>query len=386
MKTHYRLFALLGMVGVFLLLSCNDESSVDHVTMNVSYDPAPVRSDGVMNIAYCVDLSDYTLSGLTLIKAAIIDNDTGTVVALYKDSALDEHMVMASYPYPTDEEKTNGTKKQNHPVFYSWLKLNSDEVPQQLYHEFSFIDENNIEITKWGAMTRVIDAAPVVISPPMRGDGWFTMETTELQTHHFKNEVTHNGNVYCPERFAVDYLQVDSDNNFYNGDENVCENWICYGKELVAVADGIVTAIHDGVPDNTTVGVIFNLEFQDMAGNYVILDIGNNHYAAYCHIMPGSIQVAVGDRVRKGDTIGLIGNSGNSGAPHLHFQITDASSFYASDGLPYVFDTFTVIGSATLDPVIEDFIVTRYATPENKYYEMPENLKLLSFDSPDTAK
>jgi len=213
----------------------------------------------------------------------------------------------------------------------------------------------------------------------MSGEGWFTLETTELVTHHFKNEVTYDGKIYCPERFAVDYLQVDSEDRFFVGDETKCDNWVCYGKELLAVADGIVTATHDSVQDNTPVGEMFELDFQDMAGNYVILDIGNNHYVAYCHMIPGSIQVEVDDQEIAGDVLGLLGNSGNSGAPHLHFQITDGNSFCAGEGLPYVMNNFSVSGYATLNPQTGDFDVSRYPTPEQKLNELPENLRVLDF-------
>ena len=54
-----------------------------------------------------------------------------------------------------------------------------------------------------------------------------------------------------------------------------------------------------------------------------------------------------GARLRAGDLIGRVGNSGNSTAPHLHFQVMDApsSSFVDATGLPFVFDTQLLEGT-----------------------------------------
>jgi hypothetical protein len=379
MKKYYFIVVTMLILSFIFFLSCSEESGETLVTMKVYVAPIPVLSEGAMNLAYCVDFTDFTELGLTLVEATIINDDNGSIIETYSDSVLDLHMVMPSDPLPTEQEKQNGTKKQDHPVFYVWLKLNLSEVPLKLSHEFIFTGYNNQEIIESGPVVVVNNVQPDIISPPMKGEGWFTIETTELLTHHFKNEVTYDGEIYCPERFAVDYLQIDSDNNFFIGDEKVCENWVCYGKELLAVADGIVTATHDGVPDNRPVGEIFDLEFPDMAGNHVIIDIGNNHYVAFCHMIPGSIKVKVDDEVKAGDILGLVGNSGNSGAPHLHFQIIDGNSFCAGEGLPYVINSFSVSGYATMNSVTDEFDVSMYATPEQKQNELPENLRVLDF-------
>ena len=76
----------------------------------------------------------------------------------------------------------------------------------------------------------------------------------------------------------------------------------------------------------------------------MIEDIGDGLYAFYAHMQPGSLRVKVGDRVRRGQVLGLLGNSGNSSEPHLHFQICDANSELGSEGIPYAFRSFEVQG------------------------------------------
>src|SRR5438045_9436028 len=61
-------------------------------------------------------------------------------------------------------------------------------------------------------------------------------------------------------------------------------------------------------------------------------------------MQPGTIQVRVGQRVVAGQLLGLVGNSVNSLAPHLHFQLMDRPSSLAANGLPYELKSFQITG------------------------------------------
>ena len=75
-----------------------------------------------------------------------------------------------------------------------------------------------------------------------------------------------------------------------------------------------------------------------------MVDLGGGRFAFYAHLQKGSLKVRPGDRVRRGEVIARLGNSGNTSAPHLHFHIVDNASVLGSDGLPYVIDRFDVRG------------------------------------------
>jgi hypothetical protein len=89
-------------------------------------------------------------------------------------------------------------------------------------------------------------------------------------------------------------------------------------------------------------------------GNHVILRLGKGRYAFYAHLKPGSVRVKPGDRVREGEVLGQLGNSGSSTGPHLHFHVMNRPSALASNGLPYVFDRFRRAGRI---PPLDDALV-----------------------------
>ena len=81
----------------------------------------------------------------------------------------------------------------------------------------------------------------------------------------------------------------------------------------------------------------------------MLLDLGDGRYAMYAHLAPDSVTVHVGDRVKTGDKLGLLGNSGNTTGPHLHFQISDRPSTLAVTALPFVFEKLTLEGRTSLN-------------------------------------
>jgi len=57
-------------------------------------------------------------------------------------------------------------------------------------------------------------------------------------------------------------------------------------------------------------------------------------------LQPGSLRVKTGDRVRRGQVLPRIGNSGDARGPHLHFQVSTSASPLAGEGGPYVIDQY----------------------------------------------
>ena len=98
-------------------------------------------------------------------------------------------------------------------------------------------------------------------------------------------------------------------------------------QPVLAVSDARVTEAVDGLPDLPVGGYTRH----DMAGNHLVLDIGGGHDVLDGHLQQGSVRVRVGERVRRGQVIGQVGDSGNSGEPHLHLQVQNRPSFDVED-------------------------------------------------------
>lgn len=181
---------------------------------------------------------------------------------------------------------------------------------------------------------------------PMKGQWFAAVGPTPHTAHRWA----------LPEEFAFDIVRVGDGTRSYRGDGTKFEDYYAYGAEILAAADGKVVAVKtDVVEDASTlrqpgetveaygerVGAYqMQLVMKDInaiAGNYVAIDHGNGEVSVYAHLKPGSVSAKVGDGVKAGQVIGLLGSSGNSTEPHLHFQVCDRAEPLACAGVPVNF-------------------------------------------------
>ena len=159
-----------------------------------------------------------------------------------------------------------------------------------------------------------------------------------------------NGEAVIEGRYAIDWFQIDKKGEEFSSDPRDVHSYYAYGKPVLAVADARVVVARDGFPDNLPgqdddafqPAVPTTLETQ--SGNTVVLDLGGGQFARYMHLQPGSLSVKAGDRVRRGQLLARLGNSGDSRGPHLHFEVT-TSSQPGGEGVPYVIDSYQSAGA-----------------------------------------
>src|SRR4029078_12376310 len=123
---------------------------------------------------------------------------------------------------------------------------------------------------------------------------------------------------------------------------------------------GVVAATKDSIPENVPGGRAVKIDLITVGGNFVGIDIGGGTYPLYAHVPPGSLRVKVGDRVKRGQVIALLGNSGNFTEPQLHFKSADVPSFLAAEGLPYAAD-FDFLGNCGIGGNPPKITCTRHA-------------------------
>jgi murein DD-endopeptidase MepM/ murein hydrolase activator NlpD len=138
---------------------------------------------------------------------------------------------------------------------------------------------------------------------------------------------------------------VGPNGDTHHGDEHQNDSYWGFGQSVHAVASGQVVAVVDSIPDHAPHSPLPLITLGNIAGNYVTVRIVAGRYATYAHLKHGSIRVHTGQNVSSGEVIALLGNSGQSTAPHLHFQITDGPAVLASEGIPYLLTSYTDLGS-----------------------------------------
>ena len=122
------------------------------------------------------------------------------------------------------------------------------------------------------------------------------------------------------------------------------ESGSCFGKEVLAPADGLVVAavdrFVDGAMDRVTPDV-------DPSGNRVVIQVGEGEFAFLCHLQKGSILVREGQQVKAGDPIGKVGSSGWSRMtpePHLAIHLQDTAVAGKGEAIPWQFCDYTADG------------------------------------------
>jgi len=182
----------------------------------------------------------------------------------------------------------------------------------------------------------------VVVAPPLRGSNWLASNgCCDTKTPHRGAVMAINGELLIAQRFAIDWVQLAANNRLFNGPVNALASYAYFGTPVHAVADGTVVNLYDSAAEQVPGAPAKGITPANIGGNMIVIDIGGGKFAFFAHLQPGSLKVKLGDKVKTGDVIALLGNTGNSDGPHLHFHVMDGPSPLDSNGLPYVFTRFT---------------------------------------------
>ena len=123
------------------------------------------------------------------------------------------------------------------------------------------------------------------------------------------------------------------------GESRINEDYFAFGREILAPADGVVTDVITGVRDN----VPGSMNPYSGLGNAVFVRHREHEVSVLAHFKLGSITVKVGDKVKRGQVIGLCGNSGNSSEPHLHYHLQNTPIIQDGTGVKCCFEKVIVI-------------------------------------------
>jgi hypothetical protein len=337
--------SLILVLSVMTLFSCERLFCPhDNRKIEVVINDIPFKTEVYYRIPYTLKTCEWEKEGLKLQRIEILECYTNRILQTIEQEDLP---FIHKDPLPSNTEITSDK------IFNYYLSIQlpielSDNKPLSISHRFILKDTllHKYVTVEGGKFRPRINETPLAISSPVKGDNWIFINQS-TNGYHFYTMFFVGGKLWRGERFAFDNLQLnDQMDNFYEGDPKVNESYFNYRDTLYAVADGTIHKLTDGRPQNKgdAQDVVF-ASIDEYGGNYVIQDIGNGLYAFYAHCAPYEFFVAQGDVVKEGDPIGLLGNSGNSTAPHLHFQITDGPSLFFSNGQPFVIKSYTKVGN-----------------------------------------
>ena len=311
---------------------------------SVPFAPVPFAgSDGKTHLVYELSVTNFTDARLEVDELKVLDGQSGRVVGNLDAAALADRLQPAGTRAGADHLEPG----QAGNVFIH-LTVAADAVPTSLVHEVTVTSASmppgQNRVTERLPATKVDPRNLPVLSAPLLGERYVAADGCCDATRHTRAMLPVNGAPYVAQRYAIDFEQADDDNRIFVGDARNPKSYTIFGKEVLAVADGTVVGTRNDLPEQVPGIYPSNVSIDEADGNYVVLDVGNGFYVNYAHMQPGSVRPKLGDRVTRGEVIGLVGNTGNSVAPHLHLHVMDGPSPLASQGLPYLYDRFTLTG------------------------------------------
>ncbi len=265
------------------------------------------------------------------------------------------------------------------------------QLPQRLDHRLTVTADRLPQpmTTSGGAVRVARDAVVPLLGPPLEAaTGYLAADGCCTSVRHIRAGLPIDNREWFAQRFAIDWTQLNEAGAFVAGDPSVPRNYAIYGRRALAAADGRVVSVQDGLEDQAP-GQLpgTSLPLDQVDGNAVVIDIGDGLFTLYAHLQKGSIRVAPGDTVRRGETIALVGNSGNSSSPHLHFHVMDGPSPLGSNGRPYLIDSFRVVGRAVSTAEIDRVETSDEAVAAlpvrgdpGRAKQLPLDLSIVAFD------
>lgn len=159
------------------------------------------------------------------------------------------------------------------------------------------------------------------------------------------------------QEFAIDIVSSEFSTSLKTT-PNKLSDYSIFGSNIMSIGDGTVVEIGDKFPDsemdnpksysedffnklsNKMVSLIGIKN--TMLGNYVIIEHKSKEFSVYAHTRENSLCVKKGNKVKQGDVIAKVGNTGHSTEPHLHFQLIDSKNIFEANGLPIMFNNVAI--------------------------------------------
>jgi hypothetical protein len=341
----------------------------------VPYEPTAFQSAGRQYLVYELYLTNFEDHTLRFDSIEAIDATRATTkpAAAFEAPQLNTMMHHVGQPIVGDEIGSAADNSQRDiaagQTSIVYLLVKSEEhaqIPARLVHRL-VIGGSTVE----AAIISTHHEKVHIVGPPLKGGPWVAGSGPGNESHHRRQILLIEGSLHLSSRFAIDWIRLKNSENS-SGDKQDNRSYFSYDEPVLAVSDAKVVLTRDGIAENIPGHfgkgkIAIAMSYDTIYGNMIVLDLGDGQYAYYGHLKPGSIRVKEGDRVRRGQVIGRIGNTGSSFEPHLHFEITTSNSAFRGEGLAYALDAYT---ETTKDGAIE-----------KRMHELPLDGTLVTFSN-----
>jgi hypothetical protein len=275
-----KLLARLTPLAILLIVTDAVSFAGTMTPLLIAAQNAPIPflgSDNQTHLVYELQVTNFS-SGQALVQAVKVVGD-GKVLA-----SLDS-VTIADRLQPAGRRDTSATMAPSEQaLLFLHVALPADApIPRRLVHGISaYLDAappGRQEVSENGGETPVGQAEVVVIGPPLRGERFISADSCCDSSRHTRAALPVNGQVFLAQRFAVDWEQLNPEGHIYTGGQSDLASYTIYGHEVLAVADAVVVAVIDGLPNQPPGKMPSNIAIEEADGNSIVLDLGSGRYA-----------------------------------------------------------------------------------------------------------
>ena len=365
MSTATRLPAVLALTAAVMVHAAATPALQSSFDLRVLDAPHAATTDAGLQVWEELHLTNFTESPLRLVEVQVVDARDGRMLARFAGDALTSRLARIGLPTaPRDAVVPPG----GHEVAY--ITWPGGTRPAAIEHVVIYVPRTGATDVVRGAPAAVSYASGASLGPPLRGGPWVAVHSAQWARGHRRVFNTVGGKARIPGRFAIDFVRVDAAGHTARDRPDSPADWLGYGAEVLAVADATVVEVRDDMSESPSVAKNPAHVLADDAGNFVTIRLGDGRYAFYEHLLPGSISVRPGQRVRRGDVLARLGFTGASTGPHLHFHVADGPSRVGAEGRPFALAAFDLLGSY---PDIGDLGKAPWAPRERQEGEHRQN-------------
>ncbi|MCC3324802.1 hypothetical protein FOB84_09820 [Gordonia bronchialis] len=259
------------------------------VVGEVMFAPTPfVGSDGRRHLVYEIALTNFTAAPVTLGGLRVLDASSRTPVLELSSGGLAARTKPVGGPEggsaPGAPEGYSNILRggQNGIVFVHIVISAGAQVPTTLVHELDVVAQaappGSNRMTETLAQARVGSGDVPVLAPPLSGANYLAADACCDAMRHTHAVLPVNGSPYLAQRYAVDWEQADDQGRIFVGDPKNPASYRIFGDDALAVADGVVVASRNDLPEQTPGEYPQGIALADADGNNLVLDIGNGFF------------------------------------------------------------------------------------------------------------